>query len=269
MSALFGLLLATLRSRTGLLLIGLALAMLTWGQYGKMEWLRRFDPGWLGIGGTRTGRPGTVWLSLPWGQDLVGFAGGAVLLVAAPSLFVRLVLKRRLADFGLGCPRGEALRQACLQGLVLLVVLAPGFYHGASFDSIAKAYPYYWGDPASLDFAAFELATLLFYGALECFFRGFVLFAVYNWICDFLRANGVWDRPGAGAAAIAMSMLPYACWHLGKPPPEMWGTIAWGVIAGAAALSAGTVWHVVIVHWLLNVFMDYCIVLRHGPLGGP
>jgi hypothetical protein len=262
-TALVTLLRAALGAPIGLLLIGLVAVLLAWGQYGRMEWLRHFDPGWLGIGGTRTGLPGSQWFAIPWGQDLVGFAGGVALLVALPSVFVRFVLRRPLADFGLALPRGPQLRDAGVQGFIIVMIAAPGFYQASSIDSIARFYPYYWGDAASASFAAFEAATFLFYTALECFFRGFVLFAIYQWIRDLKPATGAWDDGAAAAAATVISIIPYACWHLGKPPPEMWGTIVWGLIAGAAVLSTRTVWHVVIVHWLLNVLMDYCVVLRH------
>jgi membrane protease YdiL (CAAX protease family) len=54
-------------------------------------------------------------------------------------------------------------------------------------------------------------------------------------------------------------MLSYTAWHLGKPVPELWGTLVWGILAGTVVLATRTVWPVIIVHWLLNVFMDLAI----------
>jgi membrane protease YdiL (CAAX protease family) len=51
-------------------------------------------------------------------------------------------------------------------------------------------------------------------------------------------------------------MLAYTAWHLGKPLPELWGTLVWGPAASAIVLATHSIWPIVLVHWLLNVWMD-------------
>jgi hypothetical protein len=66
------------------------------------------------------------------------------------------------------------------------------------------------------------------------------------------------DRAPRGLIFV-ISMLSYTAWHLGKPLPELWGTLVWGLLAGTIALASGTIWHLVAIHWLLNVLLDYAI----------
>ena len=70
-----------------------------------------------------------------------------------------------------------------------------------------------------------------------------------------------------GYYAIFISMLSYTAWHLGKPIPELWGTLVWGLATGTVALATRTIWHIVLVHWLLNVFMDWAIWSGNYPGG--
>jgi membrane protease YdiL (CAAX protease family) len=62
-----------------------------------------------------------------------------------------------------------------------------------------------------------------------------------------------------GNYALLISMLAYTAWHAGKPLLELWGTLPWGLLAGVIALATRTIWPIIIVHWLLNVFLDVVI----------
>jgi membrane protease YdiL (CAAX protease family) len=57
-------------------------------------------------------------------------------------------------------------------------------------------------------------------------------------------------------------MLSYTAWHLGKPLPELWGTLVWGLAAGAVALASQSIVPIILVHWLLNVWLDLLIWKR-------
>jgi membrane protease YdiL (CAAX protease family) len=62
-----------------------------------------------------------------------------------------------------------------------------------------------------------------------------------------------------GYYSIFVSMLSYTAWHLGKPVPEVWSTLLWGVMTGTIALATRSIWHIIFVHWSLNVMMDLVI----------
>ena len=59
-------------------------------------------------------------------------------------------------------------------------------------------------------------------------------------------------------------MLSYTAWHLGKPLPELWGTVIWGLAAGATAYAIRSLWPIILAHWLLNVFLDIFILQSLG-----
>lgn len=63
----------------------------------------------------------------------------------------------------------------------------------------------------------------------------------------------------AGRLRVALSALSYTAWHLGKPIAELWGTLVWGITAGTVALASRSIVPIIIVHWLLNVFLDLAI----------
>ena len=66
-----------------------------------------------------------------------------------------------------------------------------------------------------------------------------------------------------GIYAILIQMLSYTMWHISKPTPELMGTIVWGVALGAVALKIRSIWPIIAVHWILNVFVD--LVLWNAP----
>ena len=92
----------------------------------------------------------------------------------------------------------------------------------------------------------------MFFVASEFVFRGWLLFGV-----DRARADKT-TRPFS-LTPLFVAMLAHVIWHLGKPVPELWSTIFWSLTAGAVALATRSIWHIIIVHWALNVFMDLVI----------
>src|SRR5690606_13364680 len=145
-----------------------------------------------------------------------------------------------LADFGLALPTRDSVGKVLRQTAWIIALVAPGVYIASANPEIRAFYPYYMGAPRSLEFALFEGTTLMFYLALECMFRGYILFGIKHWISELSPVNVGTARLRVTGAAVVFATLPYACWHLGKPAVEIWGTIIWGLVAGAAALSTGT-----------------------------
>jgi Type II CAAX prenyl endopeptidase Rce1-like len=232
-----------------------------WDHHGRMGWIGRFIPGWQGIGNAHDGGSGPGIFGLAWDQELIGFVSGFFLVVALPACLVKWLLRARLSDFGFGWPAAGGRKKTYMQVTAIAALSFPGFYLAAYFPTVRDYYPYYRGDPLTLDFVAYELAASLFYISIEGLFRGFILFGIIRWLSELTG-----DRSRAGdlriaAVAIVLSILPYAIWHLDKAPAELWGTLFWGVVAGASAVSTRTIWHLVCLHWLLNVFMDYLILL--------
>jgi hypothetical protein len=137
----------------------------------------------------------------------------------------------------------------------------PAFYLATKNAQMRGTYPLYRGHFASAgSFLVYELGYFLFFLAIEFIFRCYLLLGLFRVTDRNVRLPGVVGEPGPlvfGYYAILVSMLSYTAWHLGKPTPELWGTLIWGVVAGSVVLATGTIWVVVGVHWLLNVLLDF------------
>jgi hypothetical protein len=140
------------------------------------------------------------------------------------------------------------------------VPLVP-FYASAHDPGMKALYPFYRDFDGVGELALYELGYFPFFVAIEFIFRGYLLFGLYQFK-DRDVLPGVGGERGPlvfGYYAILISMLSYTAWHLGKPIPELWGTLVWGIAAGAIALAIRSVWPIVIVHWLLNIWLDLLI----------
>jgi hypothetical protein len=220
-------------------------------------------PGWHGPGSDPATRD-TVIPGLPWDQEWISFFAGALLVVGFPALLIRFVLHQRLRDYGLGPPPRDRRRLTVISALVLFVVSAPAFWIGAHNADMRATYPFFRDFHGTGQFALYELGYLPFFVAIEFIFRGYLLFGLFQ-LHDRDAPAGVGGARGPlvfGYYAILVSMLSYTAWHLGKPLPELWGTLVWGVAAGTVALATRTIWGIVAVHWLLNVFLLDLVVWK-------
>jgi len=251
----------------GRILFTAFLLLMIWGQHGNLELLGEIWPDWRGPGMAPygEGHPRPVLIpGVPWDLELLFAFAGFFLLVLIPCLVIRFWIRRPLAEFGLTLPPRNRRRLAVLSFLFLTAVSLPAFYLGASDDGMQALYPYYrpftgWGA-----FALYQLTILFFYITIEFIFRGYLLFGVAY---EELRLRG--EAVVFPHWALLIQMLSYTAWHLGKPLPELWGTLVWGLAAGAVTLAVRSVWPVILSHWLLNVFLDWLILKDLGiPPGG-
>ena len=251
------------RKPIGILLASALVALMLWGYHGNLDLLGAVWDGWTGPGTDPSARA-RILPGIPWDQEWSSFWAGALLVVGIPALVIRFVFKMRLRDFGLGLPPPGRRRLALISALGLLVVAAGGFYVYAHNPAMAATYPIFrdFHDFRGVgEFALYELGYLPFFLAIEFIFRGYLLFGVYS----------LWPREGLDGVAgdagrrflvdfrILIPMLAYTAWHLGKPLPELWGTLVWGLVVSAIVLAIRSIWPIVAVHWLLNVWMDLVI----------
>jgi hypothetical protein len=246
----------------GMILASAFFLIMVWGQHGKVELLGAVWSGWKGPGSDPSGRTQIIsWI--PWDQEWISFAIGAVLLILIPVILIKRVFKQDLRDYGLGPPRPGRWGLTLLSGFLLLVVSAPAFWLGAQNEGMRGTYPFFRGDfQGTGEFLIYQLGYLLFFIVIEFVFRGYLLFGLFN-LRDTDVLPGVKGIRGPlvfGYYAIFISMLSYTAWHLGKPIPELWGTLVWGIAAGTLALACGTIWHIIAVHWLLNALLDWLII---------
>jgi hypothetical protein len=248
--------------RPGQIIGSAFILIMLWGPHGNLELLQFIWSAWRGPGIDIGTRPSLLpWI--PWDQELISFWGGAFLLVIIPSLLITFGFKQPLAHYGLGLPPRGRRALAGVTFLTLTVVSLPLFWIGAHDPGMRALYPLYKALSGVGAFLLYELTYLPFFIAIEFIFRGYLLFGLAG-----IRDTQVQDAGGGFPGefyfhryALLIQMLSYTAWHLGKPLPELFGTLLWGLFAGATAYAIRSIWPIILSHWLLNVFLDAVIWL--------
>jgi membrane protease YdiL (CAAX protease family) len=248
--------------KPGQIIVSAFILIMLWGTHGKMELLSLIWSGWAGPGANPAARQSLI-PGISWDQELISFVGGFILLVVIPIILIRFVFKQPMSYYGLGLPPKGRWTLAGLTFLILTLISLPAFWLGARIPAMQATYPLYRGLTGDIgQFVVYQLTYLLFFIVIEFVFRGYLLFGLAN-----IMDNEVSDEDKGVSGpfyfhryALLIQMLSYTAWHLGKPLPELWGTLIWGLAAGAVAYSVRSIWPIILSHWLLNVFMDALIV---------
>ena len=233
--------------------------IMLWGTHGKVDLLSVVIHGWTGPGGDPS-RRARLMPGLPWDQEWLAFAIGVLLLVLVPCLLIHFLFRERLTDYGLGLPKPGRWGFTLSSTALLAALTFPSMYIASKDCGMRAVYPFFRDFKTLSEFVTYELGYFWFFLVIEFTFRGYLLFGLYR--LEDRMAGAALGAPGPllfGRYAILVSMLSYTTWHLGKPLQEQYGTLIWGLITGAMALSSGTIWHIVLVHWGMNVFLDYLI----------
>src|SRR3972149_6918211 len=244
------------------IIIGLGfILIMAWGTHGNLELLGLILPSWRGPGVDIGSRPQLI-PGIPWDQELISFWAGALLLVVIPILVIKFRFHQSLREFGLGLPPRGRRQLAWWPFLTLIAVGIPIFWLGAKDEGMRQLYPLYRPFASQGAFLLYELRYFPFFIAIEFIFRGYLLFGLAGGLDEEIKTK-VGGIPGVfyfGKYALLIQMLSYTAWHLGKPVPALWGTIVWGLAAGATAYAIRSIWPIVLAHWLLNGFLDASIL---------
>ncbi len=132
--------------------------------------------------------------------------------------------------------------------LAIAVIVVPSAYYASTLPSVQAEYP----PPGTLMQDQQLLITyfmglfFLYYLPWEFFFRGFLLF-------------GLKERYGT-VPAILIQTISSCLVHIGKPAPEIIGSIPFGIIFGIIAIRTKNIWIVVLLHAALGIFTDLFII---------
>lgn len=130
----------------------------------------------------------------------------------------------------------------------LAVVVIPSAYYASTLSTVLIEYPLprvLLQNQQSLPVYFLGL-FFLFYLPWEFFFRGFLLF-------------GLKDKYGT-LPAILIQTISSCLVHIGKPTPEIIGSIPFGIIFGVIAIRTKNIWIVVLLHAALGIFTDLFII---------
>jgi len=134
--------------------------------------------------------------------------------------------------------------------LAVAVLVVPSAYHASSLQSVVAEYPLprvLLHDQHLLPVYFLGL-LFLYYLPWEFFFRGFLLF-------------GLKDRFGT-TAAILIQTISSCLVHIGKPAPEILGSIPFGILFGIIAIRTKNLWIVVLIHAALGIFTDIFVIYQ-------
>lgn len=182
--------------------------------------------------------------------EFVWWSGWRVLgFFLLPAIVVKLVLRERLADYGLAT--AGFLKHAWIYALFFAIVLVAVVVVSYE-DSFKTYYPFYRDASRSwFDFWAWELLYAAQFFSLEFFFRGFWLEAA---------------KRSMGSHAIFAMVVPYCMIHFGKPFLETLAAILAGVVLGTLALRTRSIWSGFLIHVTVAVSMDVAALLQTAGL---
>ena len=173
-----------------------------------------------------------------WG--IFGWVGLNILcLFVVPVLLVKLVLRERLRDYGLGA--GE-WRVWLRHGALYLAIVLPLIVIAARFSAFRSYYPMFGlARERPLLLIPWELAYGAYFLAWEFFFRGFLLRAL--------------ARP-FGPASIVLQTIPFVMMHFGKPEAEVAASVVAGLFLGLMAYRGRSMVGCWLLHWICAATMD-------------
>ena len=167
-----------------------------------------------------------------------------LLLGIVPILISRFAFGQRLSEIGLGIGDIKFGAKLIAIGIPLMIILG---YMSAQSPSFRDEYPLYRNlltDKSGL--WVYILAYGAYYVGWESFFRGFMLFGLRKSLGD--------------TVSILIQTIPSCLMHIGKPAPEIFGSIAAGLVFGWIALRCRSIWPVFLIHWGLGVSLDLFII---------
>lgn len=247
--------------RPGQIIGSSLILIMLWGMHGQLELLGLIWPKWRGPGIDLGKRPGLLG-GIPWDHELISFWVGAFLLVGIPILIIIFGFREPLSRYGLGLPPKGKRKLAWWTFLTFTLCSLPAYWLGAGDAEMGRIYPLYRPFSGAMQFILYELTYFPFFVAIEFIFRGYLLFGLAG-VRDGETGKNDSGIPGTiyfGKYALLIQMLSYTAWHLGKPLPELFGTLIWGLAAGVMAMAVNSIWPIVLSHWILNVFMDAIII---------
>jgi uncharacterized protein len=212
----------------------------------SLEWLGAKNPaGWLG-------QQTIEYQDRQLAQLLFWVCGSIINYVIIPCLVIKLVLRERVADFGLSF-RG-ILPGSWLYLVMFLCMIGP-LVLASRTEAFQAKYPFYrlqYGEPLWPRLWIWEVAYIAQFFALEFFFRGFMVHGL---------------RRRLGIYAIFVMTVPYCMIHYGKPMAETMGAIGAGIILGLMSLKTRSVWFGACLHVAVAMSMDFLSMWQKGMFG--
>lgn len=170
-----------------------------------------------------------------------------VIRMVLPCLIIVFVFKDHTRNYGYRIKGevGHARIYLLMYAVMLPVVVAASFLPGFQDE-----YPLYAGAIGGIDhFAIYQVCYGIQFIALEAFFRGFIIFALFKRF---------------GYYSVVIMTIPYCMIHFGKPMPETLAAIVAGLVLGYLALKSKSWLYGALLHWAIGITMDLLSIFHKG-----
>ena len=171
------------------------------------------------------------------------FISCLVLLGVIPGLVVKLVLRERLADYGLRFGHRLYTIRSILVAVPIFVIVG---YIAAMDPGIREAFPVNKQAGVTTPFLLHVCTYVLFYIGWEFHFRGFLQFG----LADSMGRTG----------AVLIQVMASSLLHIGQPWTESLAAIGAGILWGWLAYRTNSIASGVMQHLALGVTVDAAIV---------
>ncbi|MHA1147520.1 MAG: CPBP family intramembrane glutamic endopeptidase [Promethearchaeota archaeon] len=192
------------------------------------------------------------WLDF-W-QYIYQFIMTVIFFFIIPVLMVKYYFKEDYKDYGLKLGKKKAGLILMAIGVILVFLLALSTCQDPVLNSeypLSKLIGTSW-----VVFIFYEAVYFFYFFAYEYMMRGYLQWGL--------------KREGATFKGIllilAIQTIITTLFHIGKPMPEIIAALAIGPIFGYLCLKLDSIWYVIIVHFILNVFQDLFILNYLGML---
>jgi len=151
----------------------------------------------------------------------------------------------------------EGHRRIYGAALGVIVLLAVWASFRADFLSVYPTYrpgvaEAYLGVSPWLTVGVYELVYGVDFAFVELFFRGFLVIGMARWL---------------GSGAVMPMVAMYAVAHVGKPLPEVLGSIVGGYVLGMMAVQSRSIAGGIVLHLGMAWSMEAAALLQHGVRG--
>lgn len=183
-------------------------------------------------------------------QYFYQFTVTILLFVAAPWLITKYWLKE---DFIKLCWRSSHNRTALIVCAIVYPLVIGSTWFSSAEPVLQSEYPLskLIGSSVTL-FALYQCSYFFYFFGYETFFRGYLQFGMLS------------NKPGTKevVAILLIQTLVTTAFHTGKPGTEVWSAALFGPVLGYVAIRFNSIWYGMLIHFLMNVFMDFFILYR-------
>ncbi|MFN8310903.1 MAG: CPBP family intramembrane glutamic endopeptidase [Chitinophagales bacterium] len=172
------------------------------------------------------------------------FAMAALLFFVVPKVLKPHLFGTNTAVDGLSLSLN---REALMICMVAYPIVIASTYFSSQDPLIFNEYPLSKQIASSWTaFIFYEVCYFSYFFSYEYFFRGFVSFGL-------VRSGTKFEMLGIILFQTVLTTL----FHIGKPMPEIIAAAAFGPVFGFIAFRYGSIWYGMIIHYVMNIFIDY------------